>query len=124
MAQPYVGEIIMFGGNFQIVFREQRFQLPRIQRIGGRRKDFDGIEAVLGRFGATGGEVVRKHKRPAAHFRDECDRDGGAHLSGMLTSETAVRSNEVAGEGPICCEGFIGSRYCGRVAGGSQSRCQ
>ena len=24
----------------------------------------------------------------------------------------------------ICCAGFIGTRYCGRLAGGSQSRCQ
>src|SRR5207245_3591478 len=57
-------------------------------------KDLDGIETELRRFGATGGQAVGKHKRPAAHFRDECNSDGGAHLSRMLTSETAVRPNE------------------------------
>src|SRR5438876_1215322 len=82
------------GGNPQIVLREQRFHLPTVQGIAGRRKDLDGIEAVLGRFSAAGGEAVRKHKRPAAHFRDKGDGDGGAHLCGMLTSETAIRSNE------------------------------
>ena len=81
-------------GQPQIVFREQQLHLPHVQRITGSWKDLDGIEAVLSRFGTTSGQAVRKHKRPAAHFRDERNSDGGAHVSEMLTSGTAVRSNE------------------------------
>lgn len=61
---------------------QQLLEHVRIDGVGRRGEELDGVIPELGSFADAGREIVPKHERSAACFVDETNGDCGANHGG------------------------------------------